>query len=200
MTETTADRERRDRERRDREQFDDFLDDPHMIRLAKEAETRELWHGLRSKLSSDELHRRGFCTFRTWIDGRRAITKALEYFGKKKLLTITQSKVHDFVDEISREGRLCIWVTTYREDAAHYANRNPEIIFLMLHFAGVSDYDVLKYLRIEFGKPYRVKLKFKPTALDLFRNAANIPTFKMCIRPDEIELVEECTDLGLGSE
>ncbi len=156
-----------------------------------------LYHGMRSKKTSDEIKKEGFCSYSNPINERKNIVDALKYFKKEKLLT-TEGKrgsvIREIVAEIThnlKKSRLNTWATTNKESAcAWWAHTNPEHITLVLDAAGISAEEIDSYLRNRFGDEcYSVKLKM--TSLG---SSPNFNTGLNCIPANLIELVEKCDE------
>lgn len=154
-----------------------------------------LYHGMRSKKSADQIKREGFCAYGTSVDERKNIIDALRYFGKDKLLT-TAGRKGDFVRGAIREvsspdseRRRSVWATTSKDAGCKWwSHANPEHISLMLHQIDIEPEKIDKYLSGKFGnKCLNVKLKMTSRGQE-----TNFNTGLNCIPPHFIESVETC--------
>lgn len=167
--------------------------------LAKKGEKPkqlQLWHGTRRRETPEEVKAKGICTFKSEVEGRLQIIQALRHFGKEKLLTTTGTTgqhLQSLMAEISSRRRRVIWATTLEDRVCGWSARNPEIVLLALSAAQVPSSDIAKYLRGKYGRCYKIKLRHTVPI-----NYPNIPLNSMCLKPEDIESVEECGEFEEG--
>jgi len=154
----------------------------------------DIYHGIRYK-DIDKLKKEGF---RTYTPEERAenIYEALRYFNidLNKLDEIERDAIESVIDTELRGVSYNVWASV--EGGCKYARRNPEHVLLALGFAGVPDDKIMEYMRNKFGKPYKIKLKIKPTRKNIHHNYMDIPTGKTALSPEDIEEICECPDYG----
>lgn len=160
-----------------------------------------LYHGIRSKKTSDQIKKEGFCTFSTKVDMKKEIMLALKYFGKEKLVTIEKGKgylVQSMIREVSGKSRRNIWATTRKEAGCEWwSQANPEVVSLLLHHViDIEPEKIDKYLSERFGTNcYNIKLKIK-----LSEPNSNFNTGLDCMPPNLIDKIEECECKYTGKE
>lgn len=165
--------------------------------------TLQLFHGMRSKKTAEQIKSEGFCSYGSPVDEKKSIINALKYFGKEKLLHQQSQKgtlIRGIIDEITEKyskGRLSTWATTVKETPCDWwARANPEHISLALGYAGISEKDIAKYLSDKYGKNcYNVELNLpldERQKETLKYNNINFNTGKRCIKPFEIKAVLKC--------
>lgn len=163
----------------------------------------QLFHGMRSKKSAEQIKKEGFCSYGSPVDEKKAIITALKHFGKEKILHQKSQKgelLRGMINEITEKnskGRLYTWGTTVdNAPCAWWAIANPEHISLTLHYAGISEQDINKYLSEKYGTNcYRIKLDLKLNELEekyLRHTHNNFNTKKRCILPHEIIEIIKC--------
>lgn len=153
-----------------------------------------LYHGMRSKKSVDQIKKEGFCAYSTPVDEKKNIIDALRYFGKEKLLTTKGGKgdrVRGAIREILEPERRLVWATTDKDIAcAWWSHSNPEHVSLTLHQIDIEPEKIDKYLREKFGSNcYNVKLKMTSS-----EENPNFNTGINCIPPSFIVNVEKCKE------
>lgn len=168
-------------------------------------DSQQLFHGMRSKKSAEQIKKEGFCSYGSPVDEKKAIIDALKHFGKEIILHQQSRKgelVRSQINEITEKhgkGRLSTWATTEKDAPCNWwARANPEHISLALGHSGVSEKDTAKYLDDKYGKNcYNVELDLKSTE-DIERrskfgsSSINYNTNKNCIKPSEIKDVKKC--------
>lgn len=158
-----------------------------------------LYHGIRSKKTSDQIKKEGFCTFSTKVDMKKEIMLALKYFGKEKLATIEKGKgyfVQNMIREVSGESRRNIWATTRKEAGCEWwSQANPEAVSLLLYHIDIEPEKIDKYLSERFGNNcYNIKLKITSEP------SSNFNTGLDCMPPNLIDKIEECECKYTGKE
>lgn len=151
-----------------------------------------LYHGMRSKKTQEQIKKEGFCSYGTVVDEKRNIINALRYFGKEKLIATKGRKgdiVRDAIREISGEGRRNTRATADKDAPCKWwSSANPEHISLTLHQVGVEPEKIDKYPREKFGNNcYNAKLKITSRG-----QSANFNTGINCIPPSLIDSIETC--------
>lgn len=160
--------------------------------MIEEAPYLQLYHGMRSKKSPEQIKKEGFCAYSTPIDEKKNIVDALRYFGKEKLPTTEGRKgdrVRGAIREIKEPERRVVWATTNKDaPCAWWSRSNPEHISLTLSQIDIEPEKIDKYLREKFGNNcYNVKLKITSRG-----GSSNFNTGINCIPPNLIDKVEEC--------
>ena len=156
-----------------------------------------LYHGVRKK-NPERIRKEGICSFRTMVDTRIEIRKALRYFGKQRFLYTVGGRgeiIRGLISEMKDPQRRVIYLTSMGKEAAcSWAQRNPEFVYLTLVHAGINGeevgsekWDIFRYLAKKYGAPYVIKLKETYPVPD-----ANISSHQRCLSPEEIESVERC--------
>jgi len=154
-----------------------------------------LYHGMRTKKSSEQIKKEGFCSYGTPIDEKKNITDALKYFGKEKIITSNKRKgglVRGLIDEVSKNRehfRLNTYATTEPDAPCNWwARANPEHVSLALHYLGIEDSKVDKYLKEKFGDNcIRIELKMTSSGSE-----SNFNTGLNCISPNLIKDIKKC--------
>jgi hypothetical protein len=154
-----------------------------------------LYHGMRTKKSPEQIKKEGFCSYGTHIDEKKKIIDALKYFGKEKTITSKHRRgglVKGIINEVSgsfEKFRLNTYATTTPEASCNWwARANPEHISLSLHYLGINDDKIDKYLKEKFGNNcVRVELKMTSKGEE-----SNFNTGLNCIPPNLIKDVKKC--------
>lgn len=152
---------------------------------------RPLYHGTRTK-DPDKIKEMGVCTsFSSCKEATEGILSALDHFNKKDILqqdTAASEMIKELVREICNDERRTVYLSSGTEEqACSWANRNPEIITLVLSAIDVPDEMIDEYLNNQFGEPYVLKMNETYPVED-----QNINTGQVCLLPEEIFEISKC--------
>ena len=168
--------------------YDDTVDEIE----AEYEKQYNLYHGMRSKKSAEQIKREGFCAYNTNIDIKRNVINSLKFFGKEQVLSSsgrTGQLVRFHLHKDSPLNRRNIWATTRKDIATDYALTSPEHVSMILQNVGIPKENIVRYLREKQGSNCHV-IKLKLTSLG---PNINFNTGLNCVSPHFIDSIETFT-------
>jgi hypothetical protein len=153
-----------------------------------------VWHGTRRRESDKELKQNGFCTYEppqvdAWLDLALDKVKHATQPGPRKSAQM-EKRAEELKHNAREEWRRQVSVSGLKEVSCGWGFRNPELVhdFLWWFAKGKLFNEVLNEM---FGEPRRIEIKTNMTARS-FMNVQDIHLPRLCIKPEEVVVIEEC--------